>query len=560
METVHSIITIRAALLTLASIATLLLGLSYSIGNKENKRNGFWLFSLCLGVSGWAVSHSVFDVISINGKYILFTSKMLYATAATIPVSLFFLTLSIRFKDERIFIFKKIYLYILQVVFLPFVLYLLLYTDCLVGEPYLEEGLRKVTLGDHHYIFTIFIFVSFGTAFYHMLRHYMHADSFGKVYSRYIFLGTASAGSIGTYTNMVLPYYFGNFSFFWVGPTTSLLMVGVILYGVIKHSVLDIKNSTAQAYAYLIPIIALLGLFFVRTVFEFTLFFIALLVLSVLSVLLIKQISREKAYREKGEKLARYLANANARLRELDKQKTEFVSIASHQLRSPIAAIKGYTSLIIDGSYGEMPKYLGDPLNRILESGQRIGIMVDDFLNVTRIEQGRMSYDMQKHNVCELVNDVVEELQVVAEEKGIVLTTECDSLKEMFIGADEGKIKQIFSNLIDNAIKYTQEGSIHVSVKQIEPEHKVLIKIKDTGIGIDPDEVKNLFQKFNRASNANKTNVLGTGLGLYIAKEILKAHNGWVGVESEGIGKGSTFTVELPVYDERNYKLDKKEK
>lgn len=268
-----------------------------------------------------------------------------------------------------------------------------------------------------------------------------------------------------------------------------------------------------------------------------------------LSYLLIRSVNKEVQNREKGERLARYLANANARLRELDKQKTEFVSIASHQLRSPIAAIKGYTSMIVEGSYGKVNENLDEPLKRILESGQRIGVMVDDFLNVSRIEQGRMTYDMRRHDVCDIIHSVTKELQVVANEKGLRLEAGC-SKKGFYVNADEGKLKQIFSNLIDNAIKYTPKGSITVTVQKLEKEQKILVKIKDTGIGIAPEEVPKLFQKFNRASNANEANVLGTGLGLYIAREIMKAHEGWIDVESEGLGKGSTFTVELPACKE----------
>ncbi len=269
-----------------------------------------------------------------------------------------------------------------------------------------------------------------------------------------------------------------------------------------------------------------------------------------LSSLLIRSVNKEIENREKGERIARYLANANARLRELDKQKTEFVSIASHQLRSPIAAIKGYTSMIAEESYGKVPEHLTEPLHRILDSGQRISVMVDDFLNVTRIEQGRMTYDMRPHYVCDLINAVAQEQGVVIKEKGLELKVECGEPKSIVVKADEGKLKQIFSNLLDNAIKYTQKGSITVTVERVESEHKVLVRFKDTGIGIAREEISNLFQKFNRASNANEANVLGTGLGLYIAREIMKAHEGWIDVDSDGVGKGSTFTVELPVCDE----------
>ncbi len=325
----------------------------------------------------------------------------------------------------------------------------------------------------------------------------------------------------------------------------------VITYASIRHELFNTRTLAAELFIAALWFVLLIRLFLAQQFAEFVIDSLTLLSTVGLGMLLIRSIYKEIKNREKGERLARYLANANARLRELDKQKTEFVSIASHQLRSPIAAIKGYTSLIIEGSYGEVPKKLDEPLNRVLESGQRISIMVDDFLNVTRIEQGRMTYSMVPQKICTLLKSVVQELQVVAKEKGLSLGLDSTTIQEeIMVLADEGKLKQIFSNLIDNAVKYTQKGSVTVQVEVIKDRKKVLVKIIDTGIGIAPDEVKNLFQKFNRASNANKVNVLGTGLGLYIAREIMKAHDGWIGVHSDGLGMGSTFTVELPLYEE----------
>ncbi len=265
-----------------------------------------------------------------------------------------------------------------------------------------------------------------------------------------------------------------------------------------------------------------------------------------IGIYLVRAVIHEQENREKGERLARYLANANARLREIDKQKTEFVSLASHELRSPIAAIKGYSSMVLDGTYGEIPDHLHEPLNRILESGKRIALMVDDFLNVSRIEQGRMVYDMQRVELSTLVRVAVEELQVIADTKQLTLTVECPN-EEVYVPADECKLKQVISNLLDNAIKYTPAGSVRVVVEVLPVQHAALVRVIDTGIGVAPEDVDKLFHKFQRAPNANTATVYGTGLGLYIAREIVRAHNGWIQVASDGVGKGSAFTVELPL-------------
>lgn len=265
---------------------------------------------------------------------------------------------------------------------------------------------------------------------------------------------------------------------------------------------------------------------------------------------LMRRIHTHVARRAKSEKLARYLANMNARLRDLDKQKTTFLSIATHQLRSPIAAITGYTSLIHDGSYGAVPKKLEEPLGRIFESGKRLALIVDDFLNVTRIEQGRMSYTMAQRNMAELVREAVEELRVIAKQKGLTLDLSVAPDLDARVNMDASKIKQVLSNVIDNAIKYTPGGSVTVSVVRVDTHHAVMVEVRDTGIGIAPEEQSKLFQKFNRASNVSEVSVYGTGLGLYIAREIVRAHNGWIHLASAGVGKGSTFTIELPLVRE----------
>ncbi len=555
MDAVHSIITVRSGLLIIASVLTLLLGLSYLLGTLRNKKTGFSFFLLTIGVASWAIAHSFFDILPLGNVYLDFVTKMLYVTAASIPLSFVLFAVSQRVSNDVSYltIVTRNAPYIISFIVISA---LLLFSTLLVGESYIDDGLRKVRFGPWHNVYIFYIFGLFAVAFYHMVLHHVHTSSVKRMQSKYVLAGTASAGPIGVLTNLVLPQ-FNIFQFFWIGPTISLLMVFVIVYGMFKYDILDFRSTVAQAYAYLIPIIALLALFFVRSIFELMFMLIVLVVLTILSSLLLHQISQEIEYREKGERLARYLANANARLRTLDKQKTEFVSIASHQLRGPIAAIVGYASLTRDGSYGKVPKGLSEPLSRIFESGKRISIMVDDFLNVTRIEQGRMSYNLRKSDIQDMVRKEVEELSVIGEQKGLEIALTSDVDEPVYVAADESKLSQVFQNLIDNAIKYTIEGSIKVHLKLSMASNRVLITVSDTGIGIAADELQNLFQKFNRASNANTVSVYGAGLGLYIAREIVKAHDGWIHITSPGVGQGTTFTVELPLYDEDNTKLEK---
>jgi signal transduction histidine kinase len=263
----------------------------------------------------------------------------------------------------------------------------------------------------------------------------------------------------------------------------------------------------------------------------------------VIGVFLIKSVGQEVRAHEEAERLAERLRAANARLRELDRQKSEFVSIASHQLRTPLTAIKGYSSMLLDGSFGKMCKGSEEAVEKIYRSSQRLVGVVEDFLNVTRIEQGRMSYDftsVDMHDVCE---NVVEELSFGAKDKGIDLIFTCGK-PGAIVSADPGKIRQVALNLVDNAVKYTEEGEVQVCLEDSDQEH-VIFKVTDTGIGIPKNFKKHMFEKFSRAENSGLHHANGSGIGLYIVKEIVEAHKGTVSVDSKE-GEGTTFTVVLP--------------
>jgi signal transduction histidine kinase len=155
-----------------------------------------------------------------------------------------------------------------------------------------------------------------------------------------------------------------------------------------------------------------------------------------------------------------------------------------------------------------------------------------------------MKYDFKAMDLNDLVKSVIEELKQNVEKKGLKLTYECDTTKTYLVNVDSEKIKQVLMNIIDNSAKYTPKGEVKVSLTK-NSSGKTLFAVKDTGIGISKDTIPKLFAKFIRAKNANETNIRGTGLGLFIAKEIITAHEGKIWVESEGEGKGSQFYVEL---------------
>jgi len=327
------------------------------------------------------------------------------------------------------------------------------------------------------------------------------------------------------------------------------LFLIVLTFAITDLKLFNFRFVGTQILAYVLIIMVGSQLLYVRDPAEQTLSFITLAVTLIIGLLLLENAKSEAQARVRIEELAetltrtnKQLDQANEHLKDLDKLKDEFLSIASHQLRAPITAVRGYAANLSDGTYGVVPEYLMDPLQTIMETTRLMASSIDDYLNISRIEQGRMKYEKSEFDISHLANQIVKELTPVAARRKLTLSSEPSG--EVIVRADIGKIKQVITNLIDNAIKYTEKGGISVAVtKEVG---KVRVTITDTGVGIGADEIASLFEKFTRARDANKVNTTGTGLGLYVAKQLTEGHGGKVWAESDGSGKGSRFIVELP--------------
>lgn len=256
--------------------------------------------------------------------------------------------------------------------------------------------------------------------------------------------------------------------------------------------------------------------------------------------------------KEEVEKATAKLQDANNRLKELDKLKDEFVSIASHELRTPMTAIKYYLWMALSGRGGKVSKKQKYYLERSYTSTNRLIKLVNDMLNISRIEAGRIMLSPTKARIETLAKTVIDELEPKAKEQNIELQLTAEKNLPAVI-ADRDKVIEVIMNLMGNALKFTPDkGKITLSFE--EKEHFVVTHITDTGVGIDPEKIDTLFQKFGLVKDSYQANQVvseGTGLGLYITKSIVELHGGQVTAYSAGPGKGSTFSFSLPVYTQR---------
>lgn len=227
--------------------------------------------------------------------------------------------------------------------------------------------------------------------------------------------------------------------------------------------------------------------------------------------------------------------------RQLEQAKDEFLSIASHELRTPMGAIRAFTSMILAGNYGPVNDNLVEPLTDIKVSAVRLVGLVNDMLTVARIEAGRMEFTLTDFDVPATLQELVNTLSPLGREKGIRITVNPGTM--VSVQADPDKVKQILTNLIGNSLKFTDKGSITVSFHA--KSEMVEITVVDTGIGMSKPDQKKLFGKFVQIFSAQKGKPVGTGLGLYISRQMIRKMGGELWLKRSSPGKGSTFALTL---------------
>lgn len=238
------------------------------------------------------------------------------------------------------------------------------------------------------------------------------------------------------------------------------------------------------------------------------------------------------------------LRQSNAKLQKLDEAKDEFISMASHQLRTPLTSVKGYIDMVLEGDAGTVNPQQQKLLGEAFESSERMVHLINDFLNVSRLQTGKFMLEIHPTDLTHVVAQEVEALKTTATARSLKLTYRAPKNFPL-LDIDEGKIRQVIMNMIDNAIYYSRPSStIRVVLKKDDGD--IVFEVHDTGIGVPASEQKQLFAKFFRATNARKQRPDGTGVGLFLAKKVVTAHRGGVIFRSEE-GKGSVFGFRLPL-------------
>ena len=231
----------------------------------------------------------------------------------------------------------------------------------------------------------------------------------------------------------------------------------------------------------------------------------------------------------------------------IERAKSDFVSLAAHQLRMPLSGIKWGLSMILEEDFGKLSKEQKDTLEKIYYTNERMIALTNNLLNITIIEEGKLLYRFAKEDIVKITKKTIYFLKNVSQKREIKIEFLIEK-KIPKVKVDKEKISFCIQNLIENAIIYNSpKGNVKIVLKYDKIKKEILFSVRDTGIGVLKEEQKKLFTKFFRGSLALKKETVGSGLGLFVAKNIIEAHSGKIWFESEGEGKGSTFYFSLPI-------------
>ena len=251
----------------------------------------------------------------------------------------------------------------------------------------------------------------------------------------------------------------------------------------------------------------------------------------------------QQALEKKVEERTRQLTGALDEVKKISKRKTDFVSSVSHELRTPLTSIKGYASILLAGKLGNVPQEIKERLEKVNRHSDELVHMINDLLDISRIESGRMTMQQEQLSLREIADKIVDMLAVQLKDKRLELTEDIPANANK-IFADRNQIERVFTNIIWNACKFTPEKG-KISVRTHKEGEFVQIDVADTGCGIPESAQDAIFEEFYRVDNAINETVKGTGLGLALVKNIIEAHKGKLWVTSKE-GKGSTFSFTLP--------------
>jgi signal transduction histidine kinase len=314
------------------------------------------------------------------------------------------------------------------------------------------------------------------------------------------------------------------------------LFLIIMMYAITNLEVFAFRLLGSQILAYALIIMTGSQLLFIQDSTQTALSIVTLAISLFFGVLLLQNSQKEEQARIRIETLAKQLDEANSR-------QVVLIHFITHQIKGFVTKSRNIFSMILEGDFGPVPETMRPMIQEGYNSDTKGASTIQEILNASNIKSGKVTYKAEPFDLKALIDEIVKDLKGAADAKGLVINDNTGSEPVTFTG-DRVQLQNAFKNLIDNSIKYTPKGEVAVTLTKVAD--KIRFEQKDTGVGITPEDMKNLFTEGGHGKESTKVNVESTGFGLYIVKNIIDAHKGKVWAESEGAGKGSRFIVELP--------------
>jgi signal transduction histidine kinase len=511
------------------------------------KRRGRYFLFLAMVIFAWGIANTVLDAAP-NPTIAHQSVVALFIIVELIPLTLFSFFYVFPKKGEPISWWRALGI---SVPYLGVLGVLLVDPNLISGYPttYQENSIGH-TFGKFVGVYLGYITVFLSLTVYILVDKYRTSVGIFKLQTRNMIMAFG-VGVILALVFALMLYYLRALSvhnIFLVGFISVIPNVLIMGYTLIKYNFWSWLVIFTELLVSLL-VVALVAVLFIQTSF-LSIFGVGVLTLLVIiaSFFLVQKIRMGNKTQDEVSRLSSELESMRENLKILDKKKSEFLAMVSHHLRDPLTAIKGYSSMLLEGSFGELNSMVHDAVNKMFNSSSRLIMMISDFMDITNIESGDMKYFLTRVNMKKLVAEVVDDMQSATRTGGLELNLAIDDYhqEDYAVVADLGKMHQVILSIIDNSIKYTPYGSISVKLSLSDDKKNVLFRISDTGIGMSEVTLQKIFKKFSRADGVNKTYTEGVGLGLYVAKKIIEKHQGRVWAESQGEGTGSSFFVEIP--------------
>lgn len=405
-------------------------------------------------------------------------------------------------------------------------------------------------MGDFELVFYAYAIVTALLVIWRLARSYGAAGANERAQIQLFSYGIVAVAVFNTIFNVLWPMIRPGDNYFWLGDYSVVFMLGFTAYAITKHQLFDIKVIATEAIVILLSLALLVRMIISEGATEGAINFFIWFTATYGGYQLVKSVQREIRQKEDIEKLAKRLDEANKHLEDLDKAKDNFMSMASHELNTPIAAIEGYLSMILDeGMGGKIPDQARKYLDSVYSSSKRLAALVRDLLNVSRIESNRVHLIYEETQIEDIINQAVMEVGSKVKEMGHTLTHEKPKEALPKTWFDKTRITEVVINMLGNAIKYTDPGG-KIEIRARKESDNIVVQVKDNGCGVPKEKRDRIFQKFSQV-DVLKDQVKGTGLGMFISKNLIELHKGKIWFESEGEGKGTTFFFSLPILKEK---------